>query len=505
MAPPPTFSHKSHPGREAIVTASTFRFGSKAKAISPALETHSSPAPGAVRRIARMAVTGLVGAALTLTSVLPAAAQRNIMPIRDAEIEALIRDYARPVFKAAGLGTSDIGVVLVDDKSFNAFVADSHRIFINVGAISQTDTPNQLIGVIAHEAAHMAGGHLLRLREAVSRAQTMSVIAMLLGAGAMAAGAAAGGSAGNQIIQGGNAIMLGGQSVAERSVLAYARGEETAADRAALTYLGATGQSAVGMIEVFRKFADQNMFASRYIDPYAQTHPMPTERIAQIENVARQSKFFDRKDPPDLQLRHEMAKAKLSGFTEHPGTVARRYPKSDTGLPARYARAIAAYRSGDTKTALKGVDELIKAQPANPWLYELKGQVLFEKGRPKEAIEPYRKAVSLAPDAGIVRVYLGIALTETNDDRYLDEAIRELSAGLRADEDVPIGYRYLAQGYARKGDTAMAELAAAQQYFAEGDFKGAKDLARRARAKLKKGSPGWLRADDIVSYNPPKL
>ncbi|MEZ5840886.1 MAG: M48 family metalloprotease [Hyphomicrobiales bacterium] len=482
-----------------------FRLGSKARTVSPAPKAQASPAWDAVRRCVRLVVSSLLAVSIIASSVLPASAQRRVMPVRDAEIEALMRDYARPIFKAAGLGGGEIGVVLVDDKSFNAFVADSHRVFINVGAIQQTDTPNQLIGVIAHEAAHMAGGHLLRLREAVARARTMAVIAMLVGAGAMAAGVATGGNSGGQIAQGGQAIMLGGQSVAERSVLAYARGEETAADRAALNYLAATGQSARGMIEVFRKFADQNMFASRFIDPYAQTHPMPVERIAQIENVARASKFFDTADSAALRERHDLAKAKLSGFLEHPGTVARRYPKSDTSLPARYARAIAAYRSGDMKSGLKQIDALIKERPNNPWFHELKGQALFENGKPREAIEPYRRATALAPDSGLIRVYLGISLAETNDDRYLDEAIRELSAGLRADEDVPVGFRYLGQAYARKGDTGMAELASAQQYFALGDFKGAQDMARRARAKLKKGSPGWLRANDIVTYNPPKL
>ena len=480
------------------------RFGSKPGPATPAL-----PAPARRHPVARgllsLGLATVVAATSVLGSVVPAGAQRNILPIRDAEIENLIRDYARPIFGVAGLGTAEIGIVIVEDRSFNAFVADSRRIFVNVGAILDTDTPNQLIGVLAHETAHLAGGHLFRLREALSRAQIMAAIATLLGAGAIAAGVSTGGSTGSQIAQGGQALIAGGQSAAVRGLLAYARGEEVAADRGALNYLEATRQSAKGMAEVFRKFADQSMFTARYADPYAQTHPMPADRIAHVESVAEKSRYYDRRDGADLQLRHDLAKAKLYGFLDHPGSIARRYPSSDTSLPARYARAISAYRNRDLKSALSQIDVLLKAQPNNAYFHELKGQALFENGKVKESIAPYRRAVELAPDDGMIRVLYGMALTESNDDGLLGTAIEQLNRGLRTDEEFPIGYRYLAQAYARKGDTARAELASAQQYFAEGNLSAAQDMAKRARAKLKRGDPAWLRADDIVSYKPPKM
>jgi len=54
------------------------------------------------------------------------------------------------------------------------------------------------------------------------------------------------------------------------------------------------------------------------------------------------------------------------------------------------------------------------------------------------------------------------------------------------------------------GDTAMAQLATAQGLFEDGDIEGAKAQAKRAQAKLATGTPARLRADDIVSYKPPK-
>ena len=98
------------------------------------------------------------------------------------------------------------------------------------------------------------------------------------------------------------------------------------------------------------------LFNSRYVDPYLQTHPMPPQRVAALEAIARASPYWNVKDPPALQLRHDLMRAKLSGFLESQGTVLRRYPLSDHSLPARYARAIATYRHGDLHEALAQID-----------------------------------------------------------------------------------------------------------------------------------------------------
>lgn len=443
-------------------------------------------------------MAAVMATAIALTS-LPATAQqrgRSVALVRDGEAESLIRDYARPILKAAGLGGATIKIRIVNDTRFNAFVADGRHIFVNAGTISQTETPNELIGVIAHETGHLAGGHLARLRDAVVQSQILSVIAMLGGAAAAAAG---GGG------EGGMAAALGGQQVAQRSLLSYQRGEETAADRAALTYLERTGQSAQGMLSVFKRLGDQQLFAARFADPYAQSHPMAAERLSQVENVARKSKFFDKADPADLQARHDLIRAKFIAFTQAPQKTARMYPPNATDLPSRYAHAVIAFRSGNPQAAVRQIDGLIAAQPRNPWFWELKGQALLEGGRPAEAVEPLRQAVALAPNEGQLRVMLGHALVATEKDSLLAEAIQNLNKGLADDPDAAIGYRQLAIAHARSGNIALADLATAQGYFAAGDNPSARQYAARAQANLKRGTPAWLRADDIISFKPPRL
>ncbi len=425
-------------------------------------------------------------------------ATRGMPIIRDTEIENLLRDYAAPILKAAGLAKQNVRIVILNDRAFNAFVMDGRHIFINAGALFDAKTPNEIIGVFAHETGHLAGGHLLRLREELARAQTASIVALLAGVGAAVAGARAGG--GSNI---GVPAIMAPQSAIQRSLLAYVRTQEDQADHAGVKFLTATGQSAKGMLDLFKRLGNEALFNSRYVDPYLQSHPMPPERVAALEALAKASPYFDRKDSAELQLRHDLMRAKLAGFLDRPDSVARRYPLGDRSLPARYARAISTYRHGDARDAVVQIDGLIQTQPNNPYFYELKGQTLMDGGHPAEAIAPLRHAVALAHGAPLIEIMLGQALVATNVTRNADEAVPLLRAALSREPEAPDAYAQLAMAYGRKGDLAQADLAAAQAAFSRGDLVTARQLASRAKTRLPVGSPAWVRADDIVSVKPP--
>ncbi len=243
-----------------------------------------------------------------------------------------------------------------------------------------SETPNQLIGVLAHETGHIAGGHLQRLRDQLERAQTIAIIGMLLGAGAIA-GAAAGGASSRDLGNAAPGALLGSSELARRTLLSYQRSEEAAADRAALDYLRNSGQSARGMLQTFKRFADQSLFSSRGVDPYLQSHPMPNDRIANLSELAEKSPFWNVKDPPALQLRHDLVRAKLFAFIEQPDSINRRYPSYDVSLPAKYARTVQNFRFGDRRLAVAGADELIKTQPNNPYFHEIKARSCWKPGR----------------------------------------------------------------------------------------------------------------------------
>jgi predicted Zn-dependent protease len=430
----------------------------------------------------------------------PGGASSGLPLIRDAEIEQLLREYTQPILRVAGLAQQNINVVIINERGFNAFVADGHRIFVNSGALMDSERPNQIIGVLAHETGHIAGGHLSRLREELAKAQTQSIVAMLLGVGAMIGAAAARSEGAGQI---GAAALTAPQSAIQRTLLSYVRTQEESADRAGVKFLTATGQSAKGMYETFKRLADQLLFTARYIDPYVQTHPMPAQRVAALEEIAKTSPYWEKKDSPELQLRHDLMRAKLYGFIDRGDTVARRYPPSDTSLPARYARAIATYRHSDLHSAIAQIDGLIQAQPNNPYFHELKGQAYLEAGRGSEAIAPLRHAVQLAPNPALIQVMLAQALISTNDAKLADEAVTMLRSAVTRDSEMPAAYTQLAMAYGRKGDLAQADLASAQAATLRGDIKTARELAARAKTRFPVGSPGWVRADDIVALKLP--
>jgi predicted Zn-dependent protease len=429
-----------------------------------------------------------------------AALAQKVPIVRDAEIEALVRDYATPILKAAGLSGSGINIVLVNDSGFNAFVA-GRRMFINTGALMTAETPNEIIGVIAHEAGHLAGGHQERLRNQLARAQTMAVVAALLGIGATVAGAA-GDVPG--LAQAGGGIAIGGGEMARRGLLGYQRAEETTADRSALSYLERTGQSAKGMLTTFRRFQNGLALSGSRIDPYLVSHPMPRDRIAALEPLAKASPHFNKTDPAALQTRHDLVRAKIAAYMQGQGAVARLFRSNPGGAATLYGDAIVTYLYGNPGAAIGKADALVKAQPGNPYLHELRGDILMKANRPAEAAEAYAQAIRLDPaKSGLLQVAYGQALMATGRPDAISKAVSELKKGLDRDRENASGYRHLAQAYGQLGQIGEAELATAEGHYYSGNYQDAKIFAARAQTKMKRGSPGWVRAQDIISSKQP--
>lgn len=420
---------------------------------------------------------------------------RNISVIRDAEIETLLADYAGPILRAAELESRGIEVILVNDLTFNAFVS-GRRIFVNVGAILQAQNPNEIIGVLAHEAGHLAGRHQERIRTQLEGSKTLAIVGTLLGVGAIIAGSTSGNDAGGAA---GAAIIGAAPQMAARSLLSYKRGEEINADNAALTYLNQIRQSPKGMLTTFERFAQRMALAGVRPDPYRLSHPLPRERIRLLEQSAKKSPYFNRLDPSALQLRHDLARAKISAFTEGLPGLERLFRSSSRSQPALYGRAIALDLSGRSQDALKIVDSLIKAQPSNPYFHELRGEILLKLRKVDSAVSAFVKATQLDKSgSGIIYARLGFAYVATGNQAHAKKAISAIRKGLQASPNNFNAYRTLSSAYALAGDVAEAELALAEGHFKAGNVREAKIFAGRAVQKLIPGKPSWQRAKDIL-------
>ncbi len=445
---------------------------------------------------------GIAAVALASLVSAPDMARAQMLSfIRDTEIENLLNDYSRPIFRAAGLGTQNISMRIVKHESFNAFVLDGQNVFMHTGALMQSETPNQVIGVIAHETGHITGGHLAQLRDRIARDQTKSLLIKLLGIGLMVAG---GGGGSSGVTGAGTGVLVGGDQLIINSLMADRRAQESSADQSGLRFLEATKQSGKGMLDTFERFAQQEYISASGAtqDAFARSHPVAANRLAQLREKVAASRFANEKDPVQLQLRHDLMRAKLAGYLERPQIVLNRY-RQEESLPARYARTIAAFFGRGIEASLPMVEALIREQPQNPYFHELKADFLMRSGRSHEAIAPLRTALKLAGDAPLIAVRLAQALDGENDAQSVNETVTLARKSLVADKN-PQGYRLLASGYAKQGRVPEADLAIAEAHFLEGNIKQAQIFAKRSQRGLKVGSPEGLRAGDIVSYKLPK-
>ena len=439
-------------------------------------------------RVAKGVASRILVSAIATVAVLAAAGSASAQSlIRDTEIEGIIHEWSEPVFVAMGLDPSEVEILLVNDQDLNAFATRGRIMGLNTGLILQTKTPNQLLGVIAHEAGHIKNRHTLRDGAQNAGMQPM-IMTMALGALAAIAGAPDAGAA----------LLASSQYFGTLGALRYMQSQEGEADITGARALERAGESGKGMVEFFENFRSQEVFSDQRRYPYFRSHPLSSQRIEALRRPVEAAAHYNHQDSPERMAQHALVVAKIRSFMESPNAALRDYPASDTSLPARYARAIAWYRDGQTDKALDAIDALLTEQPATPYFWELKGQILFEEGRPAEAIGAHQKAVELKPDAPLLKINLAHALIETNDPANLDAAIDQLKRAVALEKDNTLAWRLLGQAYASQGKEGEARLASAEYWFALGRTEQANQFAMRARDMLDRNSIEWRRATDIV-------
>lgn len=435
-----------------------------------------------MRRWLRAAAIAIASLALVAKPVM---AQQIL---RDAETEAFMADMSGPLVSAAGMEPRNVQVLVLNDPEINAFVAGGQYVWVHSGLIAAADNVNQLQGVVAHELGHIEGGHIIRSSEGMKAATGITLLSLVLGAAAIAAGGA----------EAGMGILGMGQQAAMGKFLAFSRVQESSADLAGARYLSKAGLSGKGSLEFFKKLQNQEYrLAIPQEDSYGRTHPLSGERINVLREVYTVDPAWDKPIDPKLEARFERIKAKLVGFVSEPTQTLIKYPESDQSLPAHYARAYAWHKSAYPDKAIAEVNALLAAQPHDPYFLELKGQVLLESGRPADAIPPLREAVQLTQQP-LIATMLGHALIATEDDKNFAEAEQVLRNAVARDRENPFAWYQLGVVYERRGDTPRAALATAERYALMGQDQMALRSADAAMQALKPGTVDYLRAQDIA-------
>lgn len=431
------------------------------------------------RCLAVIAALGLV--------VQPALAQSVL---RDAETEALFHDMAAPIIAAAGLDPRNVDIVLVNDPSVNAFVIGGQAVYLNSGLINEATSANEVQGVIAHELGHVVGGHAVF--DGGGKAATgISILSLLLGAAAAAAGA------GDAAM----GVLMAGQQAALGKYLAFSRDQEASADAAGAKFLSKAGISGRGSISFFEKLQNLEMrhgFTRNSDSEFYSTHPMTGDRIATLQDTYEKDPAWNKPNDPKLEARFVRVKAKLFGYLAEPQQTMRAYPPTENDVPAHYARAYAWHKEAYLDKATAEVDDLLAKAPNDPYFLELKGQILLEAGKPQDALDPLRRATELTGNQPLIATTFGHALIATENPANFAEAERVLKASVARDRENPFAWYQLGVVYAANGDMARARLASAEQQALEANFPAALQSALAAEAGLPEGSPDWLRAQDIA-------
>lgn len=405
--------------------------------------------------------------------------------LRDTEIENDIRTLGTPIWRVAGLDAGGMGIYVVDDPQLNSFVAGGQAIFLNSGLIERAETPNMLIGVIAHETGHIAGGHILRSLDAIKNASIETIIAEFIAIGAAAAGGGSG------------APMIAAAGEGQRAFMAFSVAQEATADQAAMKFLDRSGQSSKGLLKFFEILQADEPLDGTPMDPWARTHPLTRERIDYLRQHVENAPYSNAPDPPLFVSLLKQIQVKLHAFLDDPSATLRAYPPSDHSPEARYARAIAYYRIPQLDKALPEIDGLIHDFPKNPYYEELKGQMLFENGRVRDAIAPYEEAVKLAPQAALIRIALAQAYIESHDLALNKRAIAYLEDASRVEGREDLVWRLLATADGRDNQFGKAALALAEGALADAKKKEAAQQAQRAKQLLPHGSAEYQRAEEI--------
>jgi predicted Zn-dependent protease len=425
-------------------------------------------------------------AAFSLVSQ-PVAAQSIL---RDAETEALLQEMAEPIAVAAGLAPGNLEIVLINDRSINAFVAGGQVVYLHSGLIDAADTANEVQGVIAHEIGHITGGHIIRSGEGIGKATNISILSMVLGVAAALAGAG----------EAAMGVMAAGQQAAMGSYLAFSRVQESSADAAGAEYLSKAGISGRGSLAFFKKLQNQEFrygYSQSDDAAFTRTHPLSGDRIARLRETYVIDQAWDAPDDAAIQRRFERVKAKLFGYLTEPARTLQAFPASRSDVPARYARAYAYHKNALIDEALAETSALLEIDPDDPYFLELQGQVLLESGKPEEALVPLRKATALTNNMPLIASIFGHALIATEDQSNYAEAERVLRLAVAKDRYNPFAWYQLGVVYAASGDMPRARLASAEQQVMSRRYEEAMRSAQAAEAGLTAGTPDWIRAQDI--------
>ncbi len=410
--------------------------------------------------------------------------------INDTEIESVVKEIVAPIATAADISPSRMKVYIVNNDDFNAFVMSGEDVYIYTGLLTRITSPNALRAVVAHEMGHMIGGHMAQMSAAIEAEMKRTLLIQALGLGLMVAG-------GNPSL--GAGVMAGATSMARQSILSFSRDEERIADDMGLNLMVRAGMNPNGFLDVFNQMNDMTSHIESKINPNAINHPLTSERLKHVRDRLAEPEIKNKKyksDSDDMIKKYALVRAKLVGYLDNAGRVKTMYPYSDKSDAAIYARAIANMRGGNLDGALVGTRTLVSRSPNNPYFYELMGDIEYAYGHYDDSADAYERALKLKPKSPQIETAFALVLIERNKPGDKERAIEFCKHAILV-EETPLAYWTLARAYGT--EDGRADWAMAEYYRMQKSPEKSREYAKRAKTKLQKKSPEYIKSDDILN------
>ena len=408
--------------------------------------------------------------------------------IQDTEIESVVAEIIKPIATAANVPNARIRIV--NDDNFNAFVMGGEEIYIYTGLLTRIRTPNALRAVIAHELGHTIGGHMAQMSARMESEMRRTMMIQVLGIGLMLAG-------GNPSL--GAGVMAGASGIAKQSMLAFSRDEERVADDMGFDLMVRAGYNPNGFVDVFEQMSDMTSHIESRINPNAINHPLTSERLKNVRdklaNKDIKSKKF-KSDTNAINKQYDMVRAKLVGYLDDASRIKTLYPNNDKSDAAIYARAIANMRWGNLSGAAVGTRTLVARNSNNPYFYELLGDLEYRYGHYDDASDAYELALKLRSNSPQIETALALVLVERGGAGDVARAA-ELCRRVILTEATPVAYWVLARTF--DSDDGRADWAMAEFYRLQNKPDKSREYARRAKSRLKPGTPEYIKSNDILN------
>ena len=407
--------------------------------------------------------------------------------IRDTELEQFTDEILKILLSSSNLEAEDLSVYFINSNKVNAFVTGGKNIFINTELIIKAEDYREYAAVIAHELAHIIGGHVFRTSEELTNISNKALPIYLLGIMGLITGASEAGFAG---------VMVGQAAVSDAFTY-YSRTQEATADQKAVSILCDSRIDASHLSSFLENLETINSDTQTKSENYRSTHPLPQDRINWIQLALKDNENCSYEIDEVLEKRFNLIKAKLFGFTHsYEETKAVYNLNNNQDL---YANAVSSYLNGEHGQSTTNLKKLIKKNNENPFFKELIGEIYFVNQKYSEAIYFQTAAINnLDTDNDIYLMMLGNYLLSTEDAKKVKESIFYLKKSLHLNSKNSYSWYLLAKAYAFIDDISFANYATAERYFLIGERRLSYDFALKALKGIEENTPEWYRTYDLI-------